>query len=165
MSFVSWATPWKPATITIEPSSSAVRRRPGVTSMMRALPCDDVVITPGLRTGVGPGLVSEIVNRHREQRHRDPLARGEQHVQLTTGRQWADLVSEVEQFVGRVAHRGDDHDDVVSGLAGGDDALGDPLDPLGVGNRGTAVFLYDERHGRTSNGNGKCFGCTSACAH
>jgi hypothetical protein len=28
------------------PSSSAVRRRPGVTSMMRALPCTEVVSTP-----------------------------------------------------------------------------------------------------------------------
>jgi hypothetical protein len=46
MSFVSCATPWKPATMTIAPSSSAVRSRPGVTSMMRALPCADVVITP-----------------------------------------------------------------------------------------------------------------------
>src|SRR6266568_4827381 len=46
MSLVSWATPWNPATIAIEPSSSAERRRPGVTSMIRARPCADVVITP-----------------------------------------------------------------------------------------------------------------------
>ena len=46
MSLVSWLTPWKPATITIEPSSSAERSRPGVTSMMRALPWLPVVITP-----------------------------------------------------------------------------------------------------------------------
>ena len=46
MSLVSWLTPWKPATITIEPSSSAERSRPGVTSMMRALPWLPVVMTP-----------------------------------------------------------------------------------------------------------------------
>ncbi|CAB4922652.1 unannotated protein [freshwater metagenome] len=46
MSLVSWLTPWNPATMTIEPSSSADRSRPGVTSMIRALPWLDVVITP-----------------------------------------------------------------------------------------------------------------------
>jgi hypothetical protein len=46
MSLVSCETPWKPATIAIAPSSSALRSRPGVTSMMRALPCTDVVSTP-----------------------------------------------------------------------------------------------------------------------
>src|SRR4051812_37069183 len=46
MSLVSCETPWKPATMAIAPSSSAVRRRPGVTSMIRALPCVEVVSTP-----------------------------------------------------------------------------------------------------------------------
>jgi hypothetical protein len=46
MSLVSWETPWNPATIAIAPSSSALRSRPGVTSMIRARPCVDVVITP-----------------------------------------------------------------------------------------------------------------------
>ena len=42
---------------------------------------------------------------------------------------------EVEQFVGGVTHRRDHHDDVVAGLLGLDDALGDPADPFGVGHR------------------------------
>jgi hypothetical protein len=46
MSLVSWLTPWKPATIAIAPSSRAERMRPGVTSMIRALPWLDVVMTP-----------------------------------------------------------------------------------------------------------------------
>jgi hypothetical protein len=46
MSLVSCDTPWNPATIAIAPSSSAACNRPGVTSMMRARPCDDVVMTP-----------------------------------------------------------------------------------------------------------------------
>ena len=71
---------------------------------------------------------------------------GEQHVQLAARRQRADLVGQVEQLVGGVAHRGDHHHDVVAGLAGGDDALGDPLDPLGVGDGRAAVLLHDECH-------------------
>jgi hypothetical protein len=46
MSLLSWLTPWKPATIATDPSSSAVRIRPGVTSMIRALPCAESVMTP-----------------------------------------------------------------------------------------------------------------------
>lgn len=46
MSFLSWLTPWNPATIAMLPSSSAVLMRPGVTSMMRALLWTESVITP-----------------------------------------------------------------------------------------------------------------------
>ena len=46
MSLPFWDTPWKPATIGIAPSASALAIRPGVTSMMRALPCAESVITP-----------------------------------------------------------------------------------------------------------------------
>jgi len=46
ISLVSAETPWKPATITMWPSSSAVEMRPGVTSMILALPCTESVMTP-----------------------------------------------------------------------------------------------------------------------
>ncbi len=46
MSLLSALTPWKPATIGMAPSSSACWIRPGVTLMIRALPCTEVVITP-----------------------------------------------------------------------------------------------------------------------
>ena len=46
MSLVSWETPWKPATMATLPASIDVRIRPGVTSMIRALPWVDVVSTP-----------------------------------------------------------------------------------------------------------------------
>lgn len=46
MSLVPCETPWKPATMQMDPSSSAVRIRPGVTSMILALPCVPSVITP-----------------------------------------------------------------------------------------------------------------------
>ena len=45
-SFPFWDTPWNPATIGIAPSASALAIRPGVTSMIRALPCASSVITP-----------------------------------------------------------------------------------------------------------------------
>ena len=61
-------------------------------------------------------------------------------------RQRADLLGEVEQLVGGVAHRRHDDHDVVAGLAGVDDALGDPLDALGVGDRRAAVLLHDQAH-------------------
>ena len=46
MSLVSWLTPWNPATIATAPRSSAFSMRPGVTSMILALPCELSVITP-----------------------------------------------------------------------------------------------------------------------
>ena len=46
ISLVDWLTPWKPATITMCPSASALVMRPGVTSMILALPCSSVVMTP-----------------------------------------------------------------------------------------------------------------------
>ncbi len=46
MSLLLWDTPWKPATIAMLPSSRAVRMRPGVTSMMRALLWTESVMTP-----------------------------------------------------------------------------------------------------------------------
>ncbi len=45
-SLVVCDTPWKPATMTTSPSSSADSMRPGVMSMMRASPCFSVVMTP-----------------------------------------------------------------------------------------------------------------------
>lgn len=46
MSLLSWETPWNPATIAIWPEATASWMRPGVTSMMRALPCVESVMTP-----------------------------------------------------------------------------------------------------------------------
>ena len=46
MSLVVCDTPWKPATMGMAPSSRASWIRPGVTSMIRALPCAESVITP-----------------------------------------------------------------------------------------------------------------------
>ena len=146
MSLVSWETPWKPATIAIAPASSAVRIRPGVTSMIRARPCEASVITPAWLPVNERASKPEVGDRHREQRHRDPLAGGEQHVELAPRRQRADLLGEVEQLVGGVAHRGHDDDHVVAGPSGVDDALRDALDALGIGHGRAAVLLHDKAH-------------------
>ena len=46
MSLVSWLTPWNPATIAMWPAFRAGWIRPGVTSMIRALPWAESVMTP-----------------------------------------------------------------------------------------------------------------------
>ncbi len=46
MSLLVWLTPWKPATIAMCPSASDWVIRPGVTSMIRALPWAASVMTP-----------------------------------------------------------------------------------------------------------------------
>ena len=100
----------------------------------------------GLRPGERPGLRAQRVDGHRDQRVGDALTRGQQHVHLARRRRRAHLSGQVEQVVGGVAHRRDHDDDVVALLLGLHDALGDAADPLGVGHRGSAVLLYDERH-------------------
>ena len=46
ISLVPWLTPWKPATITMCFLPSASVMRPGVTSMILALPWEVSVMTP-----------------------------------------------------------------------------------------------------------------------
>ena len=114
--------------------------------MIRALPCVESVITPAWDPVNERASQAEVGDRHGQQRHRDPLARGEQHVQLAARGQRADLRGQVEEFVGGVAHGGHHHDDGMPGLAGRDDALRHPLDAVGVGHRGSTVLLHDKRH-------------------
>jgi len=103
-----------------------------------------------LRPGERARLHAEIGDRHRQQRHGDPFAGGEQHVKLARGRQRAHLVGQIDELVGGVSHRGDGHHDPVPALARLHDPLRDPLDAIGVGDRRTAVFLHYERHGRAA---------------
>src|SRR4051812_6693173 len=102
-----------------------------------------------LRAGERARLVAVRGDRYRQQRHRDPLARGQQHVQLAAGRGVGDLAGLVEQLVGRVAHRGDHDDDVVAVLLGSHDPLGDALDVRRSRYGGTTVLLDDQGHGST----------------
>ena len=74
--------------------------RPGVTSMMLALPCAPSVMTPAWLPVNERGAVAEVGDRHGDQRHRDPLAGGQEHVHLARRRQRADLAGR-----GRAARR------------------------------------------------------------
>ena len=91
-------------------------------------------------------MLTAIDDRHAEQGDGDPLTGREQHVHLALGGCRRDLVGEALELVGGAAHRGDDHDDVVAGMAGLDDVVGDGLDATGIGHGGAAVLLHDEAH-------------------
>ena len=76
----------------------------------------------------------------------DLFAGGEELVELALGGIFADLFGQIEQFVGGLAHGGDDGDDLVALFLGGDDALGGEMDFGRVGYRGAAEFLDDQSH-------------------
>ena len=100
----------------------------------------------GLRAGERAGLRAQRFDCHGHQRVGDALAGGQQHVEFARRRDGAHLLGQVQQVIGGVAHRRDHHDDVVALLFGLHDAFGDPADPVGIGHRGSAVLLHDERH-------------------
>jgi hypothetical protein len=100
---------------------------------------------PGLRAGQADGRDAEPVERHRQQRRTLVLAGREQDVELARVGLVRDRRGKAEQLIGRVAHRGDDHDQVVAGRTLACDAPGDALDPVGVGDRRPTEFLDDER--------------------
>ena len=99
-----------------------------------------------LRSGEAHGRDIPLLEGHGEKRHGDPLAGGEQHVELASRRASGHLAREREQFVCGVAHGGDHDDDVVTGGLCRGDAFGDDADFLGVGDRRAAEFLDDESH-------------------
>ena len=82
------------------------------------------------------------------ERHGDALARREKHVELAVVRPLRDLPGELQQLVCRVAHRRDDHADLVAGLRRLHDPPRDVPDPLGVADRRTTVLLNDKSHAR-----------------
>ena len=90
---------------------------------------DDARLAPGEGASLGP----ELGDGHGDEGHRDPLAGGEQHVELSRGRSGSHLLGQVEQLVRRVTHGRDDDADRVAGALGLDDAPGHALDRLGVG--------------------------------
>ncbi len=162
-SLVVGFTPWNPATMATDPCASVCRMRLGVTSMIRALPYDSSVITPGLLPGERLGLDAQVVDRHGQERHRDALPGGQQDVHLTLRRERGDLLGEVDELVGGVAHGADHHDDVVTGALGLRHPLRDALDAGGVGDGGTAVLLHDQGHGELFRGLGQDRASVRAC--
>ena len=125
--------------------------RPGVERLVDALRAhvDDLRLAvrrvgddARLRAGERDRLVPEVVDGHRRERARDALADGDEHVELSRLGVRRHLVRERDEVVGRVAHRREDGDDALALLAGGDDPLGDRLQPLGVGD-GSPAELHD----------------------
>ncbi len=98
---------------------------------------------PGLGAGERDRLVAQIVHGHRDEGARDPLAGREEHVELARVRLLGDLPGELEQPVGRVAHRRDGRDDANAARARLDQSLRDVLDLVGIGDR-RAAELHDD---------------------
>ena len=71
----------------------------------------------GLRARQRDRLAAEVVERHRAQRARDPLAGREQHVHLARVRLGRDLLRHLDQLVGRRAARRQHRDDASALVA------------------------------------------------
>ena len=99
----------------------------------------------GLGAGERDGGVPAMLERHGEERGGDDLAGGEQEVEFARLGFVGHLLREGDQVVGGFAHGGDDDDEAVAAFDAGDDARGDGLDALGVGDGGAAVLLDGER--------------------
>ena len=105
------------------PSSRAVEIRPGVTSMILALPCTESVITPACEPvndrAVKPRSEMAIATSAIEMRSPAVSSMSSSRA----GGSGRDLGREVEQLVGAVAHGRDGDDDVVTGALGLHDLL------------------------------------------
>ena len=96
----------------------------------------------GLRARERDRPVPEVVDGHRAQRARDPLARGEEHVHLARVGRGGDLLGGGDQLVRGLAARRQHGDHVVALLLGAHDAPGGALDALGVGDGGAAELHH-----------------------
>ena len=118
--------------MTIAPSSSALRSRPGVTSMMRARPCDEVVMTPACEPvndrASYPRLWMAIASSAIE--IRSPAVSSMSSSRPGGSGLTCCARSSSSSVVSPIAETDDNN--IVAGFAGADDALGDPLDPLGI---------------------------------
>ena len=99
-----------------------------------------------LAAGEADRIAAQLADRDGQQRHRDALARREQHVELAPFGVRGDLLGHREQIVGRVAHRRHDDDDIVALLARSHDALRHLPQLFHIGDAAAAVFLHDDGH-------------------
>ncbi len=97
---------------------------------------------PGLAPGEAHRRLTEVLDRHREEGHRDAFAGGEEHVHLPPTRMAGDVTGEAHEVVGGLAHRRDDHDDVAALPARPDDVVGDGPDAIRVRDRASAELLH-----------------------
>ena len=139
-------TPWNPATTATLPPASASRRRSPRISRILALRWAVSVTIPAWdpvnETAASPWSMMAM----HEQRDRDALPRGEQHVHLAGGRVARHLVGQPLEVVGGLAHRRDDDHDVVARAAGAHDVLRHGADPVGVGDGRAAELLHEQAH-------------------
>src|SRR5688572_6494393 len=107
---------------------------------------------PDLPAREADRLVTLRVDRHGHESDGDLLAGGEELIHLAfrwalfTSAERADVLGEFDQVVGRVAHRGNDDDDVIARELRSDRAAGGAVNAFGVGDTGAAEFLDDEAH-------------------
>ena len=83
--------PWKPATMTILPSSRACRMRVGGDVLDAGLGVGAVGDDADLGAGEADGLLAELLDGHGHQRDGDLLAGGQEHVHLAGRRVLGDL--------------------------------------------------------------------------
>ena len=99
-----------------------------------------------LVAGVGARRTADLFKHHGQQRDRDLLTGGEQHVHLACRRLGIDTLGELDEAVGLAAHGRDDDDDIVALVTETLYTLGNRLDTLRAADRGAAVLLDDQCH-------------------
>ena len=126
MSSDSLETPWKPATSTIRPASSASWIRFARTSTIFALPWTVSVTIPACEPvseiACWPRSTIAIAASAHEIRSPTEISMSSSRGSGSLGH----LAGEIDQLVGRVAHRGEDADDPVARLARLDEARARP---------------------------------------
>jgi len=103
---------------------------------------------PRLRARQRDRPVAQVVDRHRAQRARDPLARRQQHVHLTRVRRRRDLLRHRDQLVRRLAARRQHRHHAVAVFALAHDPARRALDALRVRHRRAAELHHDQRRHR-----------------
>ena len=88
--------------------------RSPLTSMILARLCSVSVTIPACEPVNDIAGTPRSSTAMRHERHRDPLAGGEQHVELAPVGVLGHVVCEAQQVVGRLAHRRHDDNDVVA---------------------------------------------------
>jgi len=99
-----------------------------------------------LGTRIASRLQAEVFQCHGEQGNRDLLAGGHQHVEFARIGLCLDGLGQRDQPVGLAGHGGEDDHDLMPEHFELGDAFRNGADAFDVGDRGAAVFLYDECH-------------------
>ena len=99
-----------------------------------------------LCSGEGDCLAAHALDRHGGEGHRGLLSRGEKDVHLALGGLAGNLAGQLDQGICDPRHRRNHGDNRVSRTLSLEKTLRDVGDALGIGDRGAAIFLDDERH-------------------